>query len=75
MFDNTAAFRTGAPFMPDRSVINIVSAIYQMVLDCLCYSVSAGKHAVVAETGRAVAGDSLKLLHYLSRLNAAAPGE
>ena len=61
--------------MPDGFVIGIVAAVDQMVLYRLCNSIGAGKHAVVAEAGRTVAGNSLKLFHYLTGLNAAAPGE
>ena len=74
VLNNAATFGASTALMTDRLVVGIISVVYQMVLDRFCNRIGAGKHAVVAEAGRAMAGYPLKLFHHLTSLNAAAPG-
>src|SRR6185369_473798 len=75
MFDNASAFRAGASILRGGLGVDVIAVVYQMVLDSLGNGIGAGKHAVSAKAGRAVAGDPQKLFNYLTGLDAAAPGE
>ena len=75
VLDDAAALRAGSALMTGRFAVDIVPVVDKMILDRFCHRIGAGKYAVVAESGRAVAGDPLKLFHYLAGLNTAAPCE
>lgn len=75
VLDDAAALGAGAALLHDLFGITIVTVGKHVVLDGLGYRIGAGGDAVVAETGRAVAGDAQQLLDDLAGLYAAAPGQ
>lgn len=74
MFDRAAAFRTGAAFVTGLFDTGVVAGCMHMRLNCLGNCIGAGENLVVAEAGRAVAGDAEELFNHLPGLNSASPG-
>jgi len=73
VFYYAAALGTGAAVLLGDFRVDIVAAVDHVVLDRFCHRIGAGEHAVVTESGRAVAGDAQELLDHLAGLDAAAP--
>jgi len=75
MFNSPAAIRTG-PFEKGPLLINRTAAIGRhMGLNGSGHRIGAGQYLVLTESGRRMAGNTLELLDYLSRLYSAAPGK
>ena len=75
VLDNAAAVRAGAFEKDTLDMLNLAPIGRNMSLNRLGYSVSTRQNFVFAKAGRRMAGNPLKLLDDLARLNSVSPSQ